>query len=310
MSKLNIPILERPAFFDGQRLTAADLADVQTYHRELRWQHNRTMHNWGIVLGCAVAGARGESAVQVQPGYALDCIGRELILSRMAAMPIPAVAGAVGGGPATYYLTIRYAEDEDLTPEMRTGLCGSEGAVRRPEEPLMRWRDPDDGFEHGVDIVLASIQVKNCQLYTDVSAAERRDAIPAKQPYVAAGQSAAGNTAWRLWPNDDTPVGVATTVVTTSAGFQATPRYQAHILGARLFMPGSDNSRRITIAVDGYAQVIAPSPATFELVVILPQGAIAGNVILNPPQIVFTYEFMDTLREELAWRVVWMGVEG
>jgi hypothetical protein len=306
MSNLNIPTLERPAFFNGQRLTAADLADVQMYHRELRWQHNRTMHNWGIVLGCAVAGARGERAVQVQPGYALDCIGRELILSRTAAMPIPAVAGAAGGGPATYYLTIRYAEDEDLTPEMRTGLCGSEGAVRRPEEPLMRWRDPDDGFEHGVDIVLASIQVKNCQLYTDVSAAERRDAIPAKQPYVAAGQSAASNTAWRLWPNDDTPVGVATTVITASAGFQATPRYQAHIRGQRLVV--DDGS--ITFVVDGYAQVIAPSPTTFELVVILPQGVVAGNIMLNPPQIVFTHEFTDTLREELAWRVVWMGVEG
>ena len=56
---LDIPVLERPAFFDGQQLTAADLEAVQAYHRELLWLHNRGLHNWGIAFGYAVEGKRG-----------------------------------------------------------------------------------------------------------------------------------------------------------------------------------------------------------------------------------------------------------
>ena len=33
MSDLAIPVLKRPAFFDRQQLTAADLTEVQTFHR-------------------------------------------------------------------------------------------------------------------------------------------------------------------------------------------------------------------------------------------------------------------------------------
>ena len=51
VSDAEIPILERPAFFSGQRLTAADLDTVQTFHRELRWLHNRSLHSWGIAFG-------------------------------------------------------------------------------------------------------------------------------------------------------------------------------------------------------------------------------------------------------------------
>lgn len=309
MSALDIPILERPAFFDGQRLTADDLAAVQTFHRELRWLHNRSLHNWGIAFGFAVSGKREQRAVEVQPGYALDCKGRELILGETTTMAIPPVSGDKSGGAATYFLTVRYAEDEDLTPETRRGVCGAAGAVRRPEEPLLRWQEPGDAV-HGIDVVLASIEVQNCQLAADVSRAERRDAIPAAQPYVAAGQTKASETAWRLWPNDETPVGIATTVATTEAGFRVTPRYQAHVVGQRLFTPEGGDDVSVNAAVDGYAQVAAATAASFDLVVLLPQGLLAGgNATLNP-HLVLAPDFMSFLSEELGWHVVWLGIEG
>jgi len=279
MSDLDIPILERPAFFDGQRLTAADLAAVQQFHRELRWLHNRSLHNWGIAIGCAVSGVRGERTVRVQPGYALDCKGRELILSKSLEVPTPAVAG-INGGPATYYLTASYADDADLTPEIRSGTCGAAGAVRRAETPIIRWQEPNDTnihsrYRRGLDIILASIQVQNCQLAKDVSGAERRDAMPAQQPYIAAGQTLAGKTSWRLWP-ECSPMGVATTVVTTAAGFRSTPRYQAHVVGSRIFNGQVGGSRR-SFVVDGYAQIANATASSFELQVILPGGATAGE---------------------------------
>ncbi|MCL4870811.1 MAG: hypothetical protein KJ063_17775 [Anaerolineae bacterium] len=314
MSTLNLPALQRPAFFEGQRLMADDLADVQTYHRELRWLHNRSLHNWGIAFGLSVTGKQGEKAVRLQGGLALDCLGRELILSDTQELPIPAVAGASGGsGPATYYLTLRYAEDADLVPEIRNGVCGTSGAVRRPEQPLVRWQDPDEDFQIGLDIVVASIQVQNCQLRKDVSAAERRDALPAQQPYVAAGRTQAGQTTWRLWPDAENPFGVATTVATTKAGFRTTPRYQGHVMGPRNFTLIEDNEEQQGV-VDGYAQIALPTAASFELIVLLPTGLIGRSTILNPP-IVLTKAFMPRLSQlsepgDLGWHVVWMGVEG
>ena len=276
MSDLNIPILERPSFFDGQRLTAADLAFVQEYHQQLRWLHNRSLHNWGIALGFAVSGARGDKLVMVQAGYALDCLGRDLISNQALTLPIPAVAGDAGK-PVTYFLTASYAEDASLTPEIRLGLCGASGAVRRPEAPIIRWQKPDDteppgNFRRGLDIVLASIQVQNCQLARDVSAAERRDALPAQQPYVFASQTESGTTVWKPWPDAKAPSAVVTTVSTVSAGFRGTPRYQANVVGERLMV-----LKGKSFIADGYAQIATATASSFDLRVFLPTGATVGD---------------------------------
>ena len=62
MDTVPIPTIERPVFFDGQRLTSEDLGEAFAYERELRWLHNRSLHGWGIVLGYAVTGARAPPA--------------------------------------------------------------------------------------------------------------------------------------------------------------------------------------------------------------------------------------------------------
>jgi hypothetical protein len=303
----DIPSLQRPSFFDGQRLLAADLNRTQSFHRELRWLHNRSLHNWGIAFGYEVTGKRKQRTVTIQPGYALDCQGRELILAERQEMAIPAVAGDADGNAVTYYLTASYTEDADLTPEMRAGICDTAGAVRRPERPIIRWQDPNEGYRFGLDVVLASIEVKQCQLASDASGAVRRDAIPEQQPYIFAGQTAQGETKWRLWPNASKPIGVASTVSTTIAGFRSTPQYQAHVIGERL-VPDSE------IVFDGYAQVVAAGPHSFDLVVFLPQGQFAGAV-LNPAGFINAelpprLESNDPDKDGLGWYVIWMGVEG
>jgi hypothetical protein len=274
----DIPLLERPSFFDGQRLMAHDLAAAQVFNRELRWLHNRALHSWGIAFGFAVTGARGDHSVKVDAGYAIDCMGRDLVLNGPVEMPIPAVASASSGGAATYYLTASYAEDVQLDPITRAGTCKTSGAVRRPEIPLLRWQDPTDTdptsrYQYGRDVVLASVHILNCQLTEDASSRERRDAIPPQQPYVAAGHTTAGDTAWRLWPNDNAAIGVATTVTTSGAGFQTTPRYYFHIAGERMFQAGAGGQ---TFIVDGYAQVVQTTASSFEVNVILSEGATAG----------------------------------
>lgn len=312
-SSSEIPELERPSFFDGQRLTAADLAAIHEYHRQLRWLHNRSLHNWGIAFGLEVSGARGDHSVQIRPGYAIDCEGHDVILSEEVVMNVPAVAGASSGGPATYYLTASYLSEEDQSPELtRAGVCDTSGAVRYAEEPRVRWQDPadteaDSRYRAGEDLVLAMVKVENCAIAEAVTDAGRQEARPATQPYVAAGKTAAGATPWHLWPDEAAPVGVTTTVATTTAGFRTTPRYQAHVMGSRLVAAG-DDPESVDYVVDGYAQVADPTSASFELLVILP--SVPGHVRLNPPEKVLTKSIEGMLQNELEWCVVWVGIEG
>jgi hypothetical protein len=273
----DIPRLERPSFFDGQRLIAHDLTVGQVYNQELRWLHNRSLHGWGIAFGFAVTGSRGDQSVKVDIGYAIDCIGRDLVLDAPIEIPIPAVASASDGGPVTYYLTVSYAEDTQLAPITRKGACKASGAVRRPEMPLIRWQDPKDTdpssrYRYGLDVVLASVSILNCQL-TEASTRERRNAVPPQQPYVAAGRSQAGGTDWRLWPNDTAALGVVTTVTTSEAGFRTTPYYQAHVVGERIFQ-AADGSE--TFLVDGYAQLAQMTASSFDLRFMLPVGTTVG----------------------------------
>jgi hypothetical protein len=313
----DIPALVRPEFFDGQRLTAADLAAVQAYQRELRRLHNRTLHSWGIVNGLAAAGQRGDRAVTIRPGFALDCQGRELIVSEILSLPVPAVAGAASGGPAPFYLTVSYAADADLPiSETRTGVCQGSGAVRRPEASRIRWQAPHDisaegRYRRGLDVILATIQVQNCQLAAPVSTAERRDARPADQPFVAAGATPEGKTAWTFWLEAATVLGVQTTVDTSAGGFGASPDYLAHVVGNRVLRePGGTAQDPIPgQLVDGFSRISNAGPRSFVLQMLLPRDLSLGAFQLNPPA-VFVSATLTRLRKELEWHVVWMGVEG
>lgn len=313
----DIPILQRPAFFSGQQLRAADLGAVAAYHRELSWLHNRSLHNWGIATGYSVTGARGDSQVRVSTGFALDCQGHELILTSEQTIEAPAVAGNAAGEPQAYFLTVSWLDDELITAEQRAGICGTNGAVRRPETVLLRWQDPDDRvsgspFRPGLDVVLAGVEVQACRLAAAISDAERRNAMPEEIPYVFAGQTAAGKTAWQPWPDSKDPIGYSTTVSTAAAGFGATPQYFAHVVGNRIF--DVDNSQRNCV-VEGYAEIANSSAAGFELRVFLPIGGWTSGLTgasameLNPDKVVFGTGFSQKLEETLKWHVVWAGIE-
>ena len=123
------PAPARVDFFPGQRLEPGDLRAAQDEAREMRWLHNRALHDWGVVSGLAARGERGASSVRVEAGLAHDEVGRELILGGAVDLEVPPVAGPPGG-ERTFQLTIAYAEDTDVEPQRRGGPCGA----RRPAE--------------------------------------------------------------------------------------------------------------------------------------------------------------------------------
>jgi len=312
---VSIPDLERPAFFDGQRLDADDLAAMYDFHRELRWLHNRALHNWGIAVGFGVSGAKGAREVTVSPGYALDCEGHDLLLSRPVTLQVPAVAGTASGKPMLYYLTASYADDASLAPsESRDGECEGGGAVRRAEAPVVRWQDPrsvvtENRWRRGIDIVLAAVQVRDCALVAAPSMAERRGARPEPQPYVAAGTSAPESTVWTFFTGTSGIAGIQTMVDTSSAGFQRVPTYTAQIVGTRVLKADTGSGAPNGQLVDGFGSVVSPTANGFVFRLVMPRNLTTGPYTLNPNAI-FVNATLDKLRTVLKWSVAWMGVEG
>jgi hypothetical protein len=301
---LEIPDVHRPAWFDGQRVVASDLAAMQRYHRGLRWLHNRSLHDWGVAVGLTVAGDRGDKTVRISAGAALDRDGREILLARATELAVPAVASDVGGQAITFYVTASYVEDDQLTPQTRTGDCRTEGAVRLVERCQLRFQHPPPfggtDWVFGTHVVLATIRVKDCMLADPVQATDRRE-VRRGGPHIASGSTTPQITPWELWSIASTPVGVRTRVDTSEAGFATTPHYLARIGGQVSTTQGAPPGQKIVL---GYPQVLDPTPTSFTCAVLLPSGA--AN--LNPSAAVLTPDFMPLLTYTLQWHVVWLGI--
>jgi hypothetical protein len=297
MSAASIPDLKRIEFFPGQRLTAQDLTDVQDANRQLRWLHNRSLHGWGIGNGYAVTGEAGDTAVTIAPGYAIDCLGRELILTAPVTVPVPAVAGVSSGGktvPATFFLTISYLDDAfQATEESRPGVCLAAGTVRLTEGPLVQWQQLKD-IQDGMNVILAEASILNCQLNAPLGLDVRRNALPAEQPYINAGQVPPPAITW-------VPVvgGIATVVDTTAAKFAATPAYFAHVTGSRLVSMGGVTFSLVTVPI-----VENPAPIGFVIQVALLMFNNTNQVVGVDPTVI------PALIPFLNWTIVWMGIEG
>jgi hypothetical protein len=325
--------LERIQFFNGQRLFASDLQSLEAFNREMRWLHNQSLHQPGVGSGYAVTGNKGDKQVTITPGYALNSLGQEIILTETHVEPIPPVADNGAGASAFYDLTVSYPDDTALKPsETRDGICLPTGVVRLREEPVFCWVQlGDDGvqpvdqqlkdrIQKGLFIVLARIEVFNCQLKQPVSVIQRRNARPAKQPYIACGKFTPSATDWgvEVFPKGaplhkvDPGLGglqfpsvrIFTQVNTSTGGFQATPEYTVRLIGDR---PRQDSAAPPNyFLVDGLIDVApqpAPTPTSF-WVDIFPfvWTVVLGTVSPNPIP-------ADGSDLYPGWQIGWMGVE-
>jgi hypothetical protein len=305
----------RVVFFDGQRLEADDLNGATDEQRQLRWLHNRSLHGWGIGLGFEASGAAGDRHATVQPGYAVDCLGRELVLSAPTTLAVPTRSDNGQGQPVPFALVAAYPSDEDLVAiETRAVDCGgTRGAVRLRESAKIYWREPP--VHEGIEVLLATALVQNCRLVRPLSVDQTRRARGIRTPYVAAGQTATGEPAWVPWlvePKDSQSamLGVTARVQTTSARFVSPPVYQAEVRGPRLVTTRVGDTAP-PILLDGSMIVADPSSDGFTAYVLMPQSRALGGV-LNPepffaPGTNGQTALINYLRA--AWTVAWVGVE-
>jgi hypothetical protein len=316
------PFVERLRFFDGQQLFASDLQAIEASDRDLRWLHNRSLHQPGIGNGYAVAGRKGDREVVIQEGYALDAVGAEIVLREPQVEQVPPVSGEPDGGPAYFDLTVSYPGDDQLEEaETREGVCLPRGVVRLRERPVFCWvrlrldanrtlRAVNERhaleIQTGMKIVLARAEVLSCRLNADLVIALRRRARPPRQPVIRCETQ---SVAWEFWSyeREIPPNGPAATervflgfkqlIDTTAAGFRVTPCYSTRITGERPLVVSLHNEFAFGL-LDGPAYIDQPTPTSFSCHI--PVVVLEGNM---------EFEEAVTDRVRDRWALTWLGIE-
>jgi hypothetical protein len=303
-------------YFDGQRLEADDLNGAADQMRQLRWLHNRSLHSWGLALGFQAIGNAGDRQATVQPGYAVDCLGRELVLTVPITLPVPARSGDAKGNPVQFALVAAYPDDSQLAViQNRSADCGgTSGAVRLREQCLIYWRDPS--ILVGQEILLATASVQNCQLAQPLAVDQTRRARAITTPYLAAGQSPQGATAWQPWTvspgaGQSLLVGVQAPIDTSAGKFAATPTYQAQLRGQRFFTTVAGDTKP-PFLLDGTLVVSDATSTSFMANVLLPRLGREVGSLLNPPTLFQRGAGGQDALVALVtseWSIAWIGVE-
>jgi hypothetical protein len=306
--------IERLRFFNGQRLLSPDLQGIDAFNRGMRWLHNLSLHQPGIGSGFAVYGKKGDREITIKPGYAIDDLGREIVLTHLETLPVPPVAGDDKGNSIFYDLTVSYPDDSALEEaETRDGICLKRGVVRLREEPMFCWvaltmgpdglvpNDPSlkADIQTHRKIILAQVEVLNCQLNQSICIAHRPDARPDCGPYIACGKeqprwSPVGELdralASRFEEMGFSLFAFVAEINTSSAGFLTVPNYSANISGRRLTKDvfALDLLRVQAAKVDCFT--------VFLLVLVVALGRGGASI--------------ELIRKTVtSWRVAWMGVE-
>ena len=88
----DLPTQERLHYFTGQFLTQRDFQDEQNYFIGKHRQHNRYLHGYGTVCGLKVVQHPNPDCrdrfVILEPGFALDCCGREILVKEQVYIDI------------------------------------------------------------------------------------------------------------------------------------------------------------------------------------------------------------------------------
>jgi hypothetical protein len=101
--------LDRTRFFSGQLLTEADLNNEQSYVLAKNRLHNRYLFGSGVVCGLQVTCSECEGWVNINPGYAIDPCGNDIIVCAAQSFNVlQAIQACCAPQPATDCSPLRY----------------------------------------------------------------------------------------------------------------------------------------------------------------------------------------------------------
>lgn len=196
---------QRFRFWQGQLLRSRDFRDQLAIEAQLRWWHNRALHNaYGVAGGFEVSSGTEPNTLTVAPGIAYDIFGRELILQKEKNnIPIP---------DEESLLLIRYKETSEY-PEKRwnMGLSDIENNPGLPTaEPVFEWKRAQAvDARQGVPIW----RTKDPEGFIPPFARALA------RPHIAGGSTVPGHTAWRPWKESAVTLGAEVRIDTSAAGF-------------------------------------------------------------------------------------------
>lgn len=113
----------RNTYFNGKLLTERDFADEQAYLVGKDRLHNALLHGTGTVCGLSVTAHPNEDCrrryLVLEPGMALDCCGREIIVTQRTVIDVQALIAEQG-------LLLDSETDQDLFIRLCYEECGDE----------------------------------------------------------------------------------------------------------------------------------------------------------------------------------------
>lgn len=133
---------ERPRFYQGQYLGPEDLGAAVDHARWARARHDLGAHAWGIAAGLElreVPALEGGVEVYVEPGYAVDGLGRPLLVTAALAVPAAALGRlslglTPGETSAAVPVWLRYVESETSEPPYGFAVCETDDPFARVAE--------------------------------------------------------------------------------------------------------------------------------------------------------------------------------
>lgn len=136
---------QRPHFFEGQYLGAADLEAAVEYARLQQARHDLGAHTWGIAAGLQLKEqslANGQLDLYILPGYAWDGFGRPIVVLAPYKLPAELFQGFVfepgvddiepGGRLVEVWL--RYDETQTQSPRRGFEICDPDAPFARVQE--------------------------------------------------------------------------------------------------------------------------------------------------------------------------------
>ncbi len=126
-------VFRRNTYFNGKLLTERDFSDEQAYLVGKDWLHNRALHGAGTVCGLKVIAHPNPACrsrfLVLEPGLALDCCGREIVVPEKRLVDLQELIQAqglelAGDGTEDLFLDIAYCECGDEQVPVILPDCG------------------------------------------------------------------------------------------------------------------------------------------------------------------------------------------
>ena len=125
---------QRPSFFEGEFLSAADLQQLLVYHRDQSARHLVGAHTWGVVAGLQILEQESSGALDVYllPGYAVDGYGRAVIVVNPIRLSVDWFNGQPSG-PVQVWIRYEQSETSAVRPGFQVCCTGGDAYSRIAE---------------------------------------------------------------------------------------------------------------------------------------------------------------------------------